>query len=461
MANYLLLRNNKESGPYSLDGLMELGLKPYDLIWVQGKSAAWRYPSEVDELKGIAPVIEEQPFDRFFKKSEEKIEVAPAVSEAAPQIVQQAAIKPEHEKYIPKKSVYVTMPGQRSSLPKEPVRDPVKQPAFEPAKPVAKETSAIAAAQPTIVVTENPVAAQIKYSQPLDEIKEMYVKTLQERKTKIARKSFWMQSLKKTAVLFSFVAAGMIVGFVIKSNGSRQKGAVQQPQITQPTAIKPEVVATEPEVIKQDKLIAESEHVQPLRQPTGGYVNKNPAQEKKLVVPIVKDQRAEVIKKKKEIVRPQEEFGTRNVFAAESSDINPSTGERSRKVRGKSSEPVFENRTSIFENKPERKPAFTNNLSRLVTVKSNNYKRVAFGGIRDLELTVMNDSKFVLDRVTVELLYIRPNELPYKNSTIVFKDISPNGASTIRVPDTNRGIKVVYQISSISSRQMEEGVVTN
>jgi len=75
MANYLLLRNNKESGPYSLDGLMQLGLKPYDLVWIQGKSAAWRYPSEVEELKPFAPIVEEQPFDRFYKKQETKPQV--------------------------------------------------------------------------------------------------------------------------------------------------------------------------------------------------------------------------------------------------------------------------------------------------------------------------------------------------------------------------------------------------
>ena len=68
MATYLLLRDNKESGPFSMNDLVHLGLKPYDLVWVEGKSAAWRYPSEVDELKPYAPVAEEQPFDRFFKK---------------------------------------------------------------------------------------------------------------------------------------------------------------------------------------------------------------------------------------------------------------------------------------------------------------------------------------------------------------------------------------------------------
>ena len=72
MASYLLLRDNKESGPYTTDDLLNLGLKPYDLVWIQGKSAAWRYPSEVEELKPFAPAVEEQPFDRFYKKNTEE-----------------------------------------------------------------------------------------------------------------------------------------------------------------------------------------------------------------------------------------------------------------------------------------------------------------------------------------------------------------------------------------------------
>ena len=68
MATYLLLRSNKEHGPLSLQHLIQLGLKPYDLVWVQGKSAAWRYPSEIPELKPYAAAVEEQPFDRFYKK---------------------------------------------------------------------------------------------------------------------------------------------------------------------------------------------------------------------------------------------------------------------------------------------------------------------------------------------------------------------------------------------------------
>ena len=58
---YLLLRDNKQTGPYSTEELIAKGLKPYDLVWLEGKSAAWRYPSEIQELKPFAPVVEEQP----------------------------------------------------------------------------------------------------------------------------------------------------------------------------------------------------------------------------------------------------------------------------------------------------------------------------------------------------------------------------------------------------------------
>lgn len=48
---YLLLRNNQQSGPYSLDELIRLGIKPDDLLWIEGKSVGWFYPSEIEELK--------------------------------------------------------------------------------------------------------------------------------------------------------------------------------------------------------------------------------------------------------------------------------------------------------------------------------------------------------------------------------------------------------------------------
>ena len=54
---YRILRDNKERGPLSLEELLELKLKKYDLIWIDGRSAGWRYPSEIEALK---PYLEDQ-----------------------------------------------------------------------------------------------------------------------------------------------------------------------------------------------------------------------------------------------------------------------------------------------------------------------------------------------------------------------------------------------------------------
>ena len=72
MNQYLLLRDNKQTGPYTAEELAVKGIKPYDLVWQEGRSAAWRYPSEIEELKAFAPVVEEQPYDRFYKKPGEQ-----------------------------------------------------------------------------------------------------------------------------------------------------------------------------------------------------------------------------------------------------------------------------------------------------------------------------------------------------------------------------------------------------
>ncbi len=58
MKEYLLLRNNTETGPYTLDELRVMGLKAYDLIWVENRSFSWKYPSEISELAAFAPPVE-------------------------------------------------------------------------------------------------------------------------------------------------------------------------------------------------------------------------------------------------------------------------------------------------------------------------------------------------------------------------------------------------------------------
>jgi hypothetical protein len=450
MASYLLLRDNKESGPFTMDDLLSFGLKPYDLVWIQGKSAAWRYPSEVDELKPFAPAVEEQPFDRFYKKNneEKKEELTPVVNEYPrhtpvakedPPVINEeynryipAAKKEEEIKFVPKKSVFVTLPEHKQAEAKKNIQPPIQE-------------QEKAVTTPTISITENPAAAEIKYSQPLDEIKEMYVKTLLQRKDQKAKKGIVINLLKKVAVFGGLIVLGVLAGFIIKSKSGKGNKEVGQALQASPLVSNNQV----------NELVTGS--VQENESVIDPSVQKNqkdeqePSQKTGESTPTSNEPTTVRIRKETMLIVPKEreEFPSRQI-EPQPSEIDPVTGERASKVRSNNS-------VRGVEEKAVMKPG-KNSLHDLVSVASNDYKRVAFGGIRNLYLTVTNNSKYELDNVIVELQYLKPSEEPLRTENIKFKSIAPNASSTIRVPDTNRGIKVSYKIITIDSKQNSDSV---
>ena len=50
---YRLLRGNQETGPYTIDELLQQHLTTSDLVWEEGKSSAWSHPSELEELQNF------------------------------------------------------------------------------------------------------------------------------------------------------------------------------------------------------------------------------------------------------------------------------------------------------------------------------------------------------------------------------------------------------------------------
>jgi len=428
MATYLLLRDNKESGPFSMNDLLNVGLKPYDLVWVQGKSAAWRYPSEVEELKPYAPVVEEQPFDRFFKKStEEKKEAEPAEtkewSEYAP------ATKREELRFVPGKSVFVTLPGQKTVAVERPAKP----------QPMAKESLV----SPAITITESTEPIETKYSKPLDEIKEMYVKSLQQRKNKTARKSHLIAAVKKSSVIAGLICLGILAGLMIKSR-PKSNTISQQSLPTTPASIDNLSNEKPGNTVPDDKINVDD-------QPSGDKQDEELASSSK------KDQSDKemtdskspnITIRKETMIKPiqKKEFDSNEV--APKADFDVLTGERTRKLRNANG--------STEEGSVE--PKNKNSLHDLVSIASNDYKRVAFGGIRNLQLTVTNNSKYELDNVIVELQYLKPSEEPLRTENIRFRGVAPNGSSTIKIPDTNRGIKISYKIINIESKQNSDAV---
>lgn len=115
MSTYLLLRNNKEAGPFTYEEIKELSLKPFDLLWVVGKSAAWRYPGEIPELKSFAPPVPEQVAELQVKKAlkEENQEDLQGIKKTEPANVKSRE-NTNKQNTSPSKSIYVNLPADKS-----------------------------------------------------------------------------------------------------------------------------------------------------------------------------------------------------------------------------------------------------------------------------------------------------------------------------------------------------------
>ncbi|HEY1872690.1 MAG TPA: hypothetical protein VGG71_16630 [Chitinophagaceae bacterium] len=515
MPLYRLLRSNKESGPYALDELLALGLKPYDLVWVEGRSAAWRYPSEVSELKEFAPAVEEQPFDRFFKKPSEKETTATTSNEVsriqeAPQktvsknFTKAEPIQKNKEEQSPnikknspeipntssqpqsKKQVFVSMPETIGFDPyANPYHEEKKYEAYLP-KPKAKESlpKEERSYSPINIQESEESKLETKYTQSLDDIKEMYINTLVQRKTRNRKKEIASKYLKPALLPLLLVVSGVAIGYFIWN----RKTSLQASQ-TVSKVIPPQTTPDQ----KKEVAPADQNNLTPNEKENAISLsdNKNKKailfpesrpQQQKIILPHEQRSQTDIDHSQKEnnnslatsrsLNQPSKEKETNTSITSNNQnqsyqkrnvEVDPSTGER-KKVTRDNDVTSDNSNTARDDDRSNKKNGseytFLDNepktLLNLVSVKSNTYLRGAFGGIRGLELTVSNNSNFLLDEVRVELQIMKPSDQPLRTDIITFRNIGANGAVTVKVPDSQRGIRVEYRITNIESRQWQK-----
>ncbi len=434
MATYNLLRNNKTSGPHTFDQMVELGFKPYDLVWVEGKSAAWRYPGEIAEFKELAPLVEEQPYDRFFKKNntESAGEQKQATKVMVKTEVAEMNTREDKSSQVTHKKSPVNRSGSKVLV--IPPAGFAEENHIIKVIPVGEKNpqkKIIPAQKPTVVKEKEETVpeVQVNYAQSLDDIKEMYKETLQLKKQAFSRKEKTRRLLKKSPVILYILALGVLIALTINVNtgkkipppvtndGSWLKNSVQPAGFTEPenqaagstentkipvNNIRNKGNDREPEYQDREKTIADKIVTtgNPIRKISDDHNNKaNQTEKPETNIPVPSNDDA---------------TGTRNKTTG--------TGTTDKKIA---------------------------DFKSLVFVRANAYKQGTFGGIKDLELVVNNNSGFVLDNVEVELTYMKFSKQPLKTEKIIFSNIAPNGSQTIRIPDSPRGAKVEYKITSV------------
>lgn len=438
---YLLLRDNKQSGPYTFDELKAKGLKAYDLVWIEGRSAAWRYPCEIEELSAFAPVVEEQPFDRFYKKPAQISDsvLSKTVTSATPatgrtstsETVVAAAVISGDASAIPgKRIIYVTLPaGKRTVEPPPAIQEPL---------PVIHEKYL-----PDHSLSSIPVAPVNTFEDNISHYNEDGLPGVEitPRAVRRHRSSRIGQSVVIVLTVIALLAAGIFIGLSINKNSlgfvknlslNNGKDKPEPVKVIPPThASQPLAVNSLPPTAAAQTPPAKDSIVTSTQTTSTSVIANTNAPSPKTTAPAKERTTQAAQKTQPPVTAPKDS----SLLAAPAAHREAS------------------HRTDMSVEKVD-KDVIRNNLSNLVSLGASGYTVGTFGGISDLQLTVSNHSVYSLDLVVVEVQYIQANKKVFKTENLYFRGIAPGSALMQEAPKSSRGIKVQYKITFVNSKEL-------
>lgn len=92
-------------------------------------------------------------------------------------------------------------------------------------------------------------------------------------------------------------------------------------------------------------------------------------------------------------------------------------------------------------------------IKKLVKLTASDYKKGIFGGINHLKLQVENKSDQILDKVSIEVKYLKPNGDVIAKENHYVLAVAPKSTKTLEVPPSNRGVEFKYRITHIKSHE--------
>ncbi|MFT3823476.1 MAG: hypothetical protein QM731_06125 [Chitinophagaceae bacterium] len=435
MSTYLLLRDNKQSGPYSTEELVAKGLKAYDLVWLEGKSAAWRYPSEMPELKAFAPTVEEQPYDRFYKKP--AAENSTTETSVANTVAVVAAVKepPRNGKasVAVSKNIYVTLPSNSNNT--TATRRQAVMVLAEPALQKAATNQTATTNTNTGSIKAIPAVQAAVMTESITSTANVHP---EEKQAQFA----YSPSRKSKALMPAIIGAclllgGIVIGLAISNNLNKTdktnlEKMVQAIAERNNAGNKPVAVPVKPEAVTPVESMAIT---------TGNISAENKTG-------IIDKPVTPVVSKKKEYIetdvttRTSDDLQTASPQNVQKEEQAVTTHEDHENVAKNTGQPLDENAAIVIRQQ----------LQRQVSVSSGSYKTGVLGGISGLQLTVTNSSHYLLDEVVVEIKYLGPEKRVVKTQTVLFNDIPAGEQKALEVPRSNRGVSIDYNIVNIHSR---------
>ncbi|HEV7332056.1 MAG TPA: hypothetical protein VGN63_13555 [Flavisolibacter sp.] len=410
---YVLLRNDRQTGPYSLEEIIQFDLKPYDLIWIQGGSAGWYYPQEIAALhpylsflpKKQAPAAEAKPPFVAAPSASQPVETsraassfssyplketaAKAATSTSPAALEEAVFAQFRER--PEKAETVSSTQAATPVKKKQVNSAVVGlttilivGGVFAASWILNRKDSIAAETPMEMTADLPAPAEIAgtANNPVDP-----KPTTPSSTPPVRRNTSTGAKANKTTITSVPVSVGSSTGWddpvrEIAGNPGLEK---------------------EPPVVQSNEEVSEDANSE----------NAAPVEKKKKL----RDKIFDLFKKKPETSR-QEEAGS----------AEKTTGERTASRRDESA-----------------------NLAQMVHVRFT-VPNEWMMGIHGARATLVNRSNETIQKATVEVQYFDDDNQLLQKKTISFEKVGGKDSKTISIPDHPTATKVDYSGVAVSGK---------
>lgn len=456
MKKYRLLRNNKETGPFSAEELIQSGFKKYDLVWADGKSAAWRYPGELDEFKQHAPIVEEQPFDRFYKKTPSFTAAKKEESVVLTEITAHTIIEPvkkekpririKADSHKIETNITLIERQQPNTIPKKEQPATTNTPEWkemwldwEQEKKAVNDFSSQKKDAPLL---------QTKFTQSLDDIKERYVETVlktSERKTTASKSNNFITAAVLIAVI---LGTGIWMGIKWSSSPSVadkiKKPETEQALNNMQTSVQEQEPLTNNVIttpVNNDEPISDNSSA---KTTSIAAASKNPVLTKNTPNTITKQPLENKIISQKQVVKPTV-IKTPEV----AKDDTYKSGNQAEKIN------IPEKNVSLPAETRQVSDIFRNNekepkIKDYITVDTYAPSQTAASGVK---YKVSNISNIPVDMVMIDLQYFDETGRYVKGETVYVRNVQPEQTVTIQAPDNNKAASIKYKVSMVSSEK--------
>ena len=491
---YRLLRNNKESGPYTKAQLEEMGLKPYDLLWIEGRGGAWLYASEIEDLKSIAPAVEEQPYDRFYKGKEKQAATTSSKQNTSSlnanttAMANTTTLKPPKPRFRISGDKVVMIDNTALQQPK-PLNDalssftktPTSQPTAVAEKPAVKQEIAahIQSAgldweemysdwkgEPKETV-EKPAPAKV---QTMEEVRQRFeeakLKQLGEKQNKTTNTA--KQNIM-AALAILVLAIGGYAGYKINQGNGGNRATQTAPAIEKAEVIQDgnNQQQNPADANSNTSIAAQQQTDNNTDEGTSDEVKNSlpadnskpvssassPAENNKTNVPDNKEEQPQTsasntTAKTDEKVAQQEPLTDKNKVAAGKNtqeDYTPYDLKKATTTTPVQTPPVA-NPTITKQDAPKK------GISDYITVNrlgSNN----SSSSVQNVLLSVKNVTDFPIDLAVVDIQYYGANGRYEKGETMYVRNIGAGDNVNVRIPDSRTSRSISYKVSLVSSEQ--------